>query len=281
MTPMLRIEPSDLEAGFGRAPFRVGHDLGDHRLLQLDRIGDLADALPPDQVEHNLGAVPDVLPGGEAPRLDATPGEIARGIHDNGCWMVLKFIESDAEYRGLLNELLDEVAPLVPAAEGETTRREGFIFLSAPSSTTPAHVDPEHNFLLQIQGTKTMVIGRFPDERSEQLELERHYGGGHRNMQAMFDAPQDFELAPADGVYVPVHAPHLVRNGPAPSISLSITWRTTATERAERAHVANARLRRLGLSPAMPGRRPGADQVKALAARSVRGIQRRVGSRRP
>jgi JmjC domain len=280
MTAMLRIEPSDVQAGFARAPFRVGHDLADHPLLQLDRIGTLADALPEDHIEHNLGSVPDVLPGGEAPRLDATPGEIARGIHSNGCWMVIKFIESDPEYNALLNSLLDEVAPLVPQAEGETTRREGFIFLSAPDSTTPAHVDPEHNFLLQIQGVKTMVVGRFPDERSEQLELERHYGGGHRNMQAMFAAPQDFVLEPGDGVYVPVHAPHLVRNGPAPSISLSITWRTAATERAEKAHVANARLRWLGMSPAMPGRRPGADQVKAFAARSVQGIQRRVGARR-
>jgi hypothetical protein len=281
MTQMLRIDPDDLEAGFGRVPFRVGHDLVQHPLLQLDRIGDLADALPDGHVEHNLGAVPDVLPGGEAPRLDATPGEIARGIRDNGCWMVLKFIEADGEYRALLNALLDEVAPLVPTSEGATTRREGFIFLSAPNSTTPAHVDPEHNFLLQIQGSKSMVVGRFPDERSEQLELERHYGGGHRNMDTMFAAPEEFELAPGDGVYVPVHAPHLVRNGPEPSISLSITWRTEATERAEKAHVANAGLRRLGLSPAMPGRRPGADQVKALAARSLQGIQRRVSSRRP
>jgi hypothetical protein len=280
MTPLLRIDSGTLKAGFGRQPFRVGHELTDHPLLQLDRIGDLADALPAGHVEHNLGAVPDVLPGGEAPRLDATPGEIARGIRENGCWMVLKFIEADPDYRALLNGLLDEVAPLVPASEGATTRREGFIFLSAPNSTTPAHVDPEHNFLLQIQGTKNMVIGRFPDERSEQLELERHYGGGHRNMDSMFDAPEDFRLDPGDGVYVPVHAPHLVRNGPEPSISLSITWRTEATERAEKTHVANARLRRLGLSPAMPGRRPGADQVKALAARSLQGIQRRVGSRR-
>jgi hypothetical protein len=276
MTPMLHIDHDAIEAGFGRVPFRVGHDLAQHALLQLDRIGDLADALPEGQVEHNLGAVPELLPGGDAPRLDASPGQIARGIRDNGCWMVLKFIETDPEYRALLNALLDEVAPLAPASEGAMTRREGFIFLSAPNSTTPAHVDPEHNFLLQIQGMKTMVIGRFPDERSEQLELERHYAGGHRNMDAMFDAPEEFELAPGEGVYVPVHAPHLVRNGSEPSISLSITWRTEATERAEKAHVANARLRRLGLSPSMPGRRPGADHVKALAARSLQGIQRRV-----
>jgi hypothetical protein len=275
MTQLLRI---DLEAGFGRAPFRVGHELADHPLLELDRIAELADALPAAQVEHNLGAVPELLPGGVAPRLDASPGEIARGIHENGCWMVLKLIETDPSYRALLHELLDQVAPSVP--DGPMLRREGFIFLSAPDTTTPAHVDPEHNFLLQIEGTKTMVVGAFPDARSEQLELERHYGGGHRNMAAMFASPNEFVLEPGDGVYVPVHAPHLVRNGPATSISLSITWRTPATEVAEKAHVANARLRRLGLSPAAPGRRPAADRAKAIAARSVQGLHRRLAGRR-
>ena len=43
------------------------------------------------------------------------------------------------------------------------TEREGFIFLSAPGSTTPAHTDPEHNFLLQVRGPKEMNVGAFPD----------------------------------------------------------------------------------------------------------------------
>jgi len=33
-------------------------------------------------------------------------------------------------------------------------RREGFIFVSSPGSVTPHHMDPEHNFLLQITRTE-------------------------------------------------------------------------------------------------------------------------------
>jgi len=273
MTSVLQIDPSGFQAHFARSPYAVGHTLVEHPLLQLDRIAELADALPAKQVEHNLGKVPELLPGGEAPRLDAAPGEIARGIHSNGCWMVLKNIESDAEYRALLHETLDELLPLVGDREGPMQRREGFIFLSAPGSVTPAHVDPEHNFLLQVSGTKTMVVGRFEDETAQQLELERQVTGGHRNVEAMFGDAQEFPLGPGDGVYMPVYAPHLVRNGPEVSISLSITWRTPKTDNLERAHVANAALRRLGLEPASPGRRPRADALKAGVTRGVRGVK--------
>ena len=279
MTRMLRIEPSDLQAGFSRAPFRVGHDLADHPLLQLDRIGDLADALPADHVEHNLGAVPDVLPGGEAPRLDATPGEIARGIHHNGCWMVVKFIESDPEYRALLNELLDEVDPLVPDAEGDTTRREGFIFLSAPNSTTPAHVDPEHNFLLQIQGSKTMVVGRFRTSAASSSSSSATTAAGIATWTRCSTPRRTSCWSRATASTCPC-TPRTwcatARRPRSPCRSRGAPRRPSARRRRTR----QRRPAPSGLSPAMPGRRPGADHVKALAARSMQGIQRRVGSRR-
>ena len=280
MTRLLHIDPVEFEANFTTRPYAVRHKLTDHPLLTLERIARLADALPLERVEHNVGAVPAVLPGGEAPRADLSPGEIARTIETNGNWMVLKNIENDPEYRALLNETLDEVAPLVAGREGGMREREGFIFLSAPDSVTPAHVDPEHNFLLQVRGTKTMVVGGFPDPETEQRELERISRGGHRNVESMFEHPQEFPLEPGDGVYVPVNAPHLVRNGPTASVSLSITWRTPRTAVLERAHVANAGLRALGLSPTAPGRRPRADKVKAGVARTAQGVWRRVAARR-
>src|SRR6266508_4224239 len=110
---LLEIDPTTVKENFSRAPFTVKHKLSDHPLLTLDALGRLADSLPEDQVEHNLGDVPEVLPGGEAPRLDATPGEIARGIETNGCWMVLKKVDTDPAYKRLLEQALDDVLPLV------------------------------------------------------------------------------------------------------------------------------------------------------------------------
>ena len=123
-------------------------------------------------------------------------------------------------------------------------RREGFVFLSAPDATTPVHFDPEHNLLLQIRGQKDMNVGRFADPAEQQRELDRYHDGGHRNLERVPEDVECFRLTPGRGVYVHPFAPHFVQNGPAASVSLSITFRTRATERTERAHRANAVLRR-------------------------------------
>ena len=132
------------------------------------------------------------------------------------------------------------------------TLQEGYIFISAPNSMTPSHVDPEHNFLLQIRGTKEMHVGRFDDTVEEQLQLERIYLGGHRNLSQEPDSAHCYALSPGDGVYVRPDAPHFVRNGPDPSVSFSITWRTPSTARASRVHRTNGRLRKAKLTPGAP-----------------------------
>jgi hypothetical protein len=261
MSKLLEFDEAAYRRAFGDHPFGVKHNLAAHPLLTVERVAQLADALPHDSVEHNLGKVDKFVPGGEAPRLDATPGEIARGIDTNGCWMVLKNIEQDSEYNALLDETLDEVTEYAKA-EGGMSEREGFIFLSAPNSMTPAHIDPEHNFLLQIRSSKTMNAGAFPSKEAEQAELERYYRGGHRNIDWEPAGAQAFDLEPGDGVYMPPHAPHWVTSGPTVSVSLSVTFHTPATLRAARVHAANARLRKLKLSPKGPGQNAAADRAK-------------------
>jgi hypothetical protein len=275
MTKLLEIDPTGFEAHFGKEPFAVRHNLVEHELLTVERVAQLADFLPESSVEHNLGNVDKFVPGGEAPRLDQTPGEVARNIETNGSWMVLKNIEQDAEYKALLDESLD-VVTRAAEAEGGMAGREGFIFLAAPNSMTPAHIDPEHNFLLQIRGTKQMNVGSFPDPLTEQLALEQALGGGHRNVGWEPKDPRAFELSPGDGVYVQPHAPHWVQNGPTVSVSLSITFATPASEQARRVHSINARLRRLGLKPRPPGARPRADRRKAAGSRALGKVRRAV-----
>jgi hypothetical protein len=262
----LTVDPAAFAAAFGRTSIAVGHDLAGHDLFSIDALAGLADRLPEPSVEHNVGELPTVVgPDGEVQRVDATPGDVVRTIEENRSWMVLKNVEQDPAYAALLRECLEEVRDL-SAAEGGMTLQEGFIFISAPGSVTPSHVDPEHNFLLQIRGTKEMHVGRFDDAVTEQLQLERIYRGGHRNLDREPDSVQCHPLAPGDGVYVRPDAPHFVRNGPTTSVSFSITWRTPITRRTSRVHRTNGRLRALGLSPHPPGSGTARDQVKAYAS---------------
>lgn len=273
MTQLLEIDPRQLDSNFATKPFSVHHNLGQHELLSVESVAKLADQLPLDSIEHNQGAAVDVVSDGNVPVVEDSPGAIARNIDGNGCWMVLKNIEQVAAYNELLNELLNEVDPLVEGREGGMNLREGFIFLSAPNSKTPAHTDHEHNFLLQVRGSKQMNIGRFADVEEEQLQVEKMFAGD-RNMDRLPDDPTAYELQAGDGVYVPPNAPHWVINGPDVSVSLSITFRTPVTERGAVVHSINRRLRQFKVSPRPPGEHLATDKAKFAAHRALKSLQR-------
>jgi hypothetical protein len=265
----LEIDAKAFAVNFAVRSYAVRHALADHPLLTVEAIAELADRLPESAIEHNIGKLAIVQGAAEAPRVNQSPGEVARGIETNGCWMVLKNIETDLDYRHLLDDCLDEVASFVAGREGGMARREGFIFLSAPGSVTPAHFDPEHNFLLQNRGRKSMNVGSFPDPRTEQLEVERYHAGGIRNIECKPADPCEYLMGPGDGVYVPVHQPHWVAVPDNVSVSLSITFFTNASEDARVLHRVNGRLRKLGLDPSPIGRRPAADRVKVISGRAI------------
>jgi hypothetical protein len=274
---VLDIDRPEFERSFGSAPIAVHHHLVDHPLLTVEAIAELAELLPESKVEHNLGNLPVVVAPGEEQRAELSPGAVARGIETNGCWMVLKNVEADLRYARLLNESLDEIAGLIGDREGGMTLREGFIFLSAPGSVTPAHTDPEHNLLLQIRGRKEINVGAFPAADVEQRELERVYAGGHRNLPWAPESPATFAMSPGDGVYVPVNAPHWVTVPDNVAVSLSITFRTPASNDVAILHRLNAGLRRVRMSPAPIGTRPRGDRAKLAAWHGLKALRKRIG----
>lgn len=253
------------------APTTVRHDLRREGLLDLPRLALLADHLPAISIEHNVGAQPLVLPDGRAEQVDLSPGDIVRTIDTNGCWIVLKNIEQDEEYAALLDRCLDQLEPELTPGQGRSILREGFLFLSAPDSVTPTHIDPEHNVLLQVDGTKTMSIGRFRSDEERDRQAVRLHSGEHRNLAEAATDLVDHPLGPGDGVYVPVHAPHVVRNGPSVSISLSVTWRTRQTMRDGRVLALHGRLSARGLpTPGPVGSSPTRDRLLEVVERSLR-----------
>jgi hypothetical protein len=270
------LDPSVFREGFARRPVEVRHSLVGHPLLTLDAIAELADAMPLTSVERHPADLPAVMTGG-APDISGPPSETVREIETNNCWMVLWYIDQMPAYKALLDECLDEVRSYLPDDGTEMCQREAFLFLSAPGAVTPVHFDPEHNLLLQIKGHKDMNVCPFQDAASEQRELDRYYGGGHRNLEAMPSEGTTYGLDPGVGVYVPSFVPHWVKNGDEASISLSITFRTAESRRAERVHTVNARLRRLRLSPQPAGRSPSTDRRKELAYEAFFAWRPRLG----
>jgi hypothetical protein len=261
-------------------PLQAGllrHRLPDHPLLSLEALALLGEGLPASQVEYNPGDVPIGIAPEDVPSNGLSIGETIRTIDTNRSWAVLKNIESVPDYRDLLMRLLGELEPVVHPRTGAMLTPQGFIFISSPGSITPFHFDPEHNILLQLRGTKVMNVWPAGDERfAHRREHERYHTGGHRNLpwDAGYEGGQQaVPLVPGDAVLMPVMAPHYVANGDAPSISLSITWRSEWSYRESEAHAANAALRRIGLDPAMPPRWPSYAWFKSLGWRVVRKLR--------
>jgi len=267
----------EARAAFARAypeePHVLAHGLGQNALLTLDALAALAARLPERSIEYNRGDLPigvDGKPEGTGLAIEDTIRHIAR----SNSWAVLKNIEQVPEYADLLMALLDEIRPQIEARTGAMLRPQGFVFISSPDAVTPYHFDPEHNILLQLVGRKTMT--QFPagdDRYAPDTIHESYHAGGARELtwrDELLAGGREFAIGPGEAVYVPVMAPHFVRNGPDSSISLSITWRSDWSFAEADARGFNRLLRRIGLRPAPPGRWPAGNKGKALAYRALR-----------
>ncbi|MCS7044725.1 MAG: cupin domain-containing protein [Gemmataceae bacterium] len=276
--PLLSIDAAAFRENFNRRPFLIGHRLTSHPLFELPRLLELARTLPEANVEYNAGDIPVSLRPELTPRTGLSVEETVRRIEDCKSWMVLKYVEHDPEYRDLLHRCLAEIRvhsePLVPGM----MQAQGFIFLSSPQSVTPFHIDPEHNFLLQIRGTKR--IHQF-DARDRSIvteeQLERFYEGAHRNLpfdEAWRSKAWVFDLQPGQGLHFPVTAPHFVENGPGVSVSFSVTFRTPDLEYRGLVYNVNSWLRRRGWRPTPVGVSPWRDRLKCFGYRLCRRLQR-------
>jgi hypothetical protein len=263
---LLDIDPAEFRNGFGKRPFLIGHRLGEHPLFELDRLLELARTLPEKHIEYNAGTLPVNQDQALTPRNGLSAADTIRRIRDCKSWLALKWVEHDPEYRMLLEACLDEIRPhSEPLAPG-MRQPQAFIFITSPGSVTPYHMDPEHNFLLQIRGSKIVrqFDGLDPTIVTPQ-ELERFYGSRVRNM-TLKDENRDrcwtYDLQPGQGLHFPVTFPHWVQNGDEVSVSFSITFRTPDLDRRRMIYTFNHHLRNWGLTPRPPGVSSACDTMK-------------------
>lgn len=266
---------SDFKSSYPEGPHKLEHNLGEHPLLEVDTLALLGESLPETSVEYNRGDLP-IGVDGKPEGNGLTIGKTIRSIRTTQSWAVLKNIEQKKPYAALLHELLEELRPVIEARTGALLQPQGFIFISSPHAVTPFHFDPEHNILMQFRGHKAITVfpagdARFaPDERHES-----YHSGGARELQwddSFARKGMTFNLHRGDALYVPVMAPHFVKNGKDVSISLSITWRSEWSFAEADARAFNGLLRRAGLKPAPTERWPARNTAKATAMRIARRV---------
>jgi hypothetical protein len=267
-----------LGGAFPEQPAEFVHSFHEDARLTLEAIADLADRLPRQSVIYDTAAQPLLVPQGGPPRGSLPrPGDVIRDIEDANAWLTLLNIEDDPAYAELMNTTLDELERGMLGRQGKMRNRVGFIFISSPSSVTPAHFDIEHSLLMQVSGAKTVSLGRFGSEPARRHEIERYWDGSHGRIESLPPELASCPLTPGRGVYIPPVAPHWVHNGPAISLSITLTYFTAATERDNLIEAFNARLRPFHLSPRQPGRSAPVDGAKVAAMRAW-GLARHVRS---
>ena len=282
---IMQLEREGFKQAFPAKGFRVKHNLLDSELLKLPRLAVLASSLPKSSVEHNLGDLDASQDPSKTRKNNLSVAETVAQIENCNSWMVLKNVEHVNEYKALIEQCLSEIDPLARPIVGSRDMEMGYIFISSPGSVTPFHMDPEHNFLLQIRGLKTMyVFDRLDRELIPETILEEKYGEKSSHRNASFDDSQqtkseEYLLSPGDGLFVPQNAPHWVKNGDEVSISFSVTFRSQDSERLARLYALNGKLRRMGFKPNDVMRSPTRDLIKDTLYRAYRKSKALVSSK--
>ena len=261
---------------YPEVPHVLAHGLRDHPLFELDALARLAESLPDESIEYNRGDLP-IGVDGKPERPALAIGETIRRIAETGSWAVCKNIEQNPAYAAILSELLEELCPQIEARTGKLMKTQAFVFITSPDAVTPYHFDPEHNILLQLRGAKTMTQFPAGDTRYAADEVhEAYHTGGGRELawrDELAAGGTEFRIGPGEALFVPVMAPHFVRNGAEPSVSLSITWRSEWSFAEADARAFNRVLRSIGMRPRGTRRWPGRNLAKAYGWRLLRKLR--------
>lgn len=248
----------------------VVHRLCGHPLLQLDRLVELGARLDArgSVRSHNSDAkagtpfnsAPEMFPNAQS------AAETLRSLRDAKAWTSLLNVQIDPAYRELVAEVLGSIQPQVERHDPGMCHRAGWIFVSSPNAVTPFHFDKEHNFILQISGRKRVYVWDHTDTVVASDHARDLFHHSHERYllhwkDAFRERARVFDLEPGQGAYMPSTSPHMVENGPEPSITASFTYYTDSTRRDARLHKAHALVRRLGVAPPPVGRSKALDQV--------------------
>ena len=286
---LLSLDDDLFTAYFDRHPFKLTHNLVTHPLLQLPRLVELAGVLKAPilyfRADHAINQVDDGPTQGKRTfterglaRPTLSPVETIAQIENAHAWMQLRDVGSDPEYAALLGEIIDEFRiPSERRAPGLYAPRAD-IFVSSPGATTPFHLDEEHNFLLQIRGSKRLSIADGFDPAVLESERLRSFFQGNGELAPYAGHLEQrsvrVDLHPGEGVHIPPCYPHWIQNGQEVSISLGILWLSDVTARRRALYRMNDLLRRAGLTPSVPGGRPVVDSIKTVPHTVKRRVSR-------
>jgi hypothetical protein len=264
------IKPSsEFRENFNKLPFLLEHNLANHPLFTLPRLLQLAIETRRDRPEElYFDAGHNVPIGARWSEMDRPPmaEEAFERIQEAGAWIVLHQTQRNPAYAEVFHECMREFEALSGVDFNKIMRvQDALIFITSPNRTTTYHLDRECNYLLQINGSKTIYVF---DQRDKEVvpetELERFWAvdkSAATYKPELQDRATPYRLVPGNGIHIPIGNPHWLQNDDNVSVSLSVNFTMKDSERGN-IYRANYFLRKFGLNPQPPFQSPMKDAMK-------------------
>ena len=251
-------------------PFRISHGLANSPLFDVERLLQAASAAKhrPGDVYFDAGKVAIDDKWGQIPVPDMPVEEVIRRVETAGAWIILKHAERDPAYAAVLEQFREFVHSIAgPEGAKQILNPEMLVIISSPDRLTPFHFDAEINFLVQVRGQKEVWICD-PQDRSvvSEIDIESYYARGKASgtySPEVEHKARRFTLQPGEGVHIPSHAAHWVKNGKDVSVSLSLNFEFPQWKYKD-SYKMNYELRKLQRSHNPPGSTELTDRAKSI-----------------
>jgi hypothetical protein len=260
-------EEQQFRSNFDRASFLASHCLARHPLFSLDRLFELVTTKErASELYWDMGDMQINQRWNEAPTKTLKVEEAFQRIERANAWLIVRAVQTDPAYKRLMDAAMDQIEAWSDVDfKGLVKLKDSIIFITSPRRISTYHIDRECSMLLQIHGDKDIHIfdrdDRFllPEDELERFWTVDHNAPRYREQHQ--HKATTYHLAPGKAVHIPVNAPHWVKNGNDVSVSLNINFHYHDFVKAD-LYRANYFLRRIGLTPSVPGRFPARDTVK-------------------
>jgi len=265
---IVKVQPEQQERLRRLESFSFRHALGEHPAMTLDGIQKLTARLLQDkrfdQIYFKRNGKSHFGNAENASEVLAS----LESLDKAGAWFRLTRVDDiNEEFRGLSEQFYTDLSTLLETdIRAQILKTFVTLFVTSPNEITSYHMDHTWNFLLQIQGSKTVHLFDARDPRVvRQKDREDFYMDCVSLPKKKDEFGIAYDLSPGIGVHHPVHAPHWVQNGPQISVSLSFGLCLHSSNYDAKVHQINFMLRKMGLNPLPPRQSKWRDSIKAGA----------------
>ena len=248
----------------------ITHTLHLSDLFSIDNLVSLAKTLPKKQVRFHASTAGIKSSFERATEEHAhTLGliEAVDSLETSGSWVALHNVQTVPEYRKILHDALEELLPAIEPHDSGLFHKAVWVFMQSPFAVTPYHMDHEQNFLMQIKGRKHAQVWNAQDVLSDTILQNFHASNSRAGVffeESLRQKAVSRILEPGHGIFMPQTCPHLVENADNVSITVSFTYCSQYTRKAENTHRFNHALyKRFGIKSEPVGHSPIIDSSKA------------------